>query len=252
MENFNQFADRIRLRFRCVNCEQTIEQEFNVPAPHLDRGDNSADTENTSEAHCQCANCQHEYNIDITTNELDGMVVVSDGKQHDIETISVRSIFNEEEEEEEEEELPQDIIKPSHIITIPDISTNSKDDVFEQAYQEYMDNYMKGIEPTIAFVNSKTITREQSKLLFGRLLIKDNVPNIICKKLSNEMSVLAEVYQGIKDCFVEKYPTGLVTPWSKRTIVEPQLEIVNGGEWKRIQLGSDTIEAMLISFKKAE
>lgn len=234
MENFNQFADRIRLRFRCVNCEQTIEQEFNVPAPHLDRGDNSADTENTSEEHCLCSNCRHGYNVDITTNELDGVVVVHDERYTEIETISAQSIFDDE-----------DPIQPSHTIVIRKVPQNQLEEEYKRVYTLCKQSIENNVLPTIEFEDYKVITIECSKSLFGKLLIENKVPILTCNKLGNDYDAITNLFIGIQQAFIDQYPEGILDKLRRGIYIKvPQVEITGGGDWKIIQIDNETRSLM--------
>ena len=89
-----------------------------------------------------------------------------------------------------------------------------------QDYLKAVDNHEKVV---VDFHFSDQINAICSQNLFGRLLIDQKIPNVLCRRVNNSPKVIKAIFDGVLQSFLQSYPNGIY--FHGLHILQPQVEM---------------------------
>lgn len=94
---------------------------------------------------------------------------------------------------------------------------------FSMIAQDYLNAINKNESVVIDFQFNNQVNATCSQNLFGRLLIQEKLPYVLCKNLSSQPNVIRAIFEGVSRSYKEAYPSGIMRYGSSVTI--PQVEM---------------------------
>jgi hypothetical protein len=94
---------------------------------------------------------------------------------------------------------------------------------FSMIAQDYLDAIDNNESVVIDFQFNNQVDATCSQNLFGRLLIHEKLPNVLCKNINSQPNVVRAIFEGILHTFQETYPQGIQC--EDRHILIPQIEM---------------------------
>lgn len=94
---------------------------------------------------------------------------------------------------------------------------------FSVIAQSYLDAIDNNESVVIDCQQNNQIDATCSQNLFGRLLIHEKVPYVLCKNLNSQPNVVRAIFEGVSRSYKEAYPSGIERYGSRVAI--PQIEM---------------------------
>ncbi len=111
-----------------------------------------------------------------------------------------------------------------------------------QDYLRAVDNHESVV---VDFHYSDQLNAICSQNLFGRLLIDEKIPNVLCKRINSSPDIVKAIFDGVLQSFVIAYPNGI--HFHGMHIIEPQIEMYDpSGDkvYSVVRLSDDDYEAI--------
>ena len=116
---------------------------------------------------------------------------------------------------------------------------SDEDAAFQSMYRRFVRNYEK-YEMVVLDLQNRSVTRRQSAMLFGRLLVEKQYGVVFFEHF--RMEDVEEICHGIDDVYMKRFPKGLVN-WDGEVITRPGVVVAlpdEGQELAMVQLEEET------------